>query len=139
MQKAKEISFCQFLQRLDVKIETKFTFNITISDSDQIYFTSHSGNTSSETSCRLLNRSDSLLVANGLPYTLAAQIAYPERQCVAFVGDGGFSMLMADFATAVKYRLPIKIVVLTNGTLGQIKWEQMVFRATPSMEWTCNL
>jgi pyruvate dehydrogenase (quinone) len=41
-------------------------------------------------------------MANGLPYTLAAQIAYPERQCVAFVGDGGFSMLMADFATAVK-------------------------------------
>src|SRR4030088_681244 len=35
-------------------------------------------------------------MANGLPYTLAAQIAYPERQCVAFVGDGGFSMLMAD-------------------------------------------
>ena len=42
-------------------------------------------------------------MANGLPYALAAQIAYPERQCVAFVGDGGFSMLMAEFATAVKY------------------------------------
>ena len=37
---------------------------------------------------------------SGLPYTIAAQIAYPERQCVAFVGDGGFSMLMAEFATA---------------------------------------
>ena len=45
-------------------------------------------------------------MANGLPYTIAAQIAHPERQCVAFVGDGGFSMLMADFATAVKYQLP---------------------------------
>jgi pyruvate dehydrogenase (quinone)/pyruvate oxidase len=70
-------------------------------------------------------------MANGLPYTLAAQVAYPERQCVAFVGDGGFSMLMADFATAVKYKLPVKIVVVNNGTLGQIKWEQMVFLGNP--------
>jgi hypothetical protein len=38
-------------------------------------------------------------MAGGLPYTIAAQIAYPERQCVAFVGDGGFSMLMAEFAS----------------------------------------
>ena len=70
-------------------------------------------------------------MANGLPYTIAAQIAHPERQCVAFVGDGGFSMLMADFATAVKYQLPIKVVVVKNGTLGQIKWEQMVFLGNP--------
>ena len=49
-------------------------------------------------------------MAPGLPYTIAAQLAYPDRQCVAFVGDGGFSMLMADFATAVKYKLPIKVV-----------------------------
>jgi pyruvate dehydrogenase (quinone) len=70
-------------------------------------------------------------MANGLPYTLAAQIAHPERQCVAFVGDGGFSMLMAEFATAVKYHLPVKIVVVKNNTLGQIKWEQMVFLGNP--------
>ena len=66
-------------------------------------------------------------MACGLPYAIAAQIAHPERQCVAFVGDGGFSMLMAEFATAVKYKLPIKVVVIKNNTLGQIKWEQMVF------------
>ena len=70
-------------------------------------------------------------MANGLPYTIAAQVAHPERQCVAFVGDGGFSMLMADFATAVKYQLPIKVVVMKNDTLGQIKWEQMVFLGNP--------
>jgi pyruvate dehydrogenase (quinone) len=70
-------------------------------------------------------------MANGLPYTIAAQVAYPERQCVGFVGDGGFSMLMADFATAVKYQLPIKIVIVKNSTLGQIKWEQMVFLGNP--------
>lgn len=70
-------------------------------------------------------------MAAGLPYALAAQIAYPERQVVAFVGDGGFSMLMGDFVTAVKYQLPIKIVIIKNNTLGQIKWEQMVFLGNP--------
>jgi pyruvate dehydrogenase (quinone)/pyruvate oxidase len=70
-------------------------------------------------------------MAPGLPYTLAAQLAYPQRQCVAFVGDGGFSMLMADFTTAVKYKLPIKVVIIKNNTLGQIKWEQMVFLGNP--------
>jgi pyruvate dehydrogenase (quinone) len=76
-------------------------------------------------------------MANGLPYTIAAQIAYPKRQCVAFVGDGGFSMLMAEFATAVKYKLPIKVVIIKNNTLGQIKWEQMVFLGNP--EYGCDL
>jgi pyruvate dehydrogenase (quinone)/pyruvate oxidase len=70
-------------------------------------------------------------MACGLPYALAAQIAYPERQCVAIVGDGGFSMLMADFVTAVKYHLPIKVVIIKNNVLGQIKWEQMVFLGNP--------
>ncbi|HEY6959269.1 MAG TPA: thiamine pyrophosphate-dependent enzyme [Candidatus Limnocylindria bacterium] len=76
-------------------------------------------------------------MANGLPYTIAAQLAYPDRQCVAFVGDGGFAMLMAEFATAVKYELPIKVVVMRNNTLGQIKWEQMVFLGNP--EYGCDL
>jgi pyruvate dehydrogenase (quinone) len=76
-------------------------------------------------------------MANGLPYTIAAQIAYPERQCVGFVGDGGFSMLMAEFATCVKYRLPVKIIVIKNNTLGMIKWEQMVFLGNP--EYGCEL
>jgi len=70
-------------------------------------------------------------MAPGLPYTIAAQIAYPGRQCVAFVGDGGFTMLMGEFATAVKYRLPIKVVVIKNNVLGMIKWEQMVFLGNP--------
>jgi pyruvate dehydrogenase (quinone)/pyruvate oxidase len=70
-------------------------------------------------------------MANGLPYTIAAQIAHPDRQCVAFIGDGGFSMLMAEFATAVKYKLPIKVIVIKNNVLGMIKWEQMVFLGNP--------
>jgi pyruvate dehydrogenase (quinone) len=76
-------------------------------------------------------------MACGLPYAIAAQIAYPDRQSVALVGDGGFTMLMGEFATAVKYQLPIKIVVIKNNTLGQIKWEQMVFLGNP--EYGCEL
>jgi pyruvate dehydrogenase (quinone) len=76
-------------------------------------------------------------MANALPYAIAAQIAYPERQVVAFVGDGGFSMLMAEFATCVKYELPVKVVIVKNNTLGQIKWEQMVFLGNP--EYGCDL
>jgi len=70
-------------------------------------------------------------MANGFPYAIAAQVAYPERQVVAFVGDGGFSMLMAELATCMKYRLPVKVVIIKNNTLGQIKWEQMVFLGNP--------
>jgi pyruvate dehydrogenase (quinone)/pyruvate oxidase len=70
-------------------------------------------------------------MANALPYAIAAQVAYPERQCVAFVGDGGFSMLMAEFSTAVKYRLPVKVIVFKNNELGMIKWEQLVFLGNP--------
>ncbi len=76
-------------------------------------------------------------MANGLPYAIAAQVAHPQRQCVAFVGDGGFSMLMAEFATAVKYQLPIKIFIIKNNSLGQIKWEQMVMLGNP--EYACEL
>lgn len=76
-------------------------------------------------------------MAPGLPYTIAAQIAYPDRRCVAFVGDGGFTMLMGEFATACKYKLPIVVVILKNNTLGQIKWEQIVFLGNP--EYVCEL
>jgi pyruvate dehydrogenase (quinone)/pyruvate oxidase len=76
-------------------------------------------------------------MAPGVPYAIAAQLAYPDRQCVAFVGDGGFSMLMAEFATCVKYKLPVKVFIIKNNTLGQIKWEQMVFLGNP--EYGCDL
>jgi len=76
-------------------------------------------------------------MACGLPYAIAAQIAYPERQCVAFVGDGAFTMLMGEFATAAKYELPITVVVVKNNTYGMIKWEQMVFLGNP--EYGCEL
>jgi pyruvate dehydrogenase (quinone)/pyruvate oxidase len=65
-------------------------------------------------------------MAPGLPYALAIQHAYPDRQVIAYVGDGGFAMLMAEFHTAMRYGLPIKVVINNNNSLGQILWEQMV-------------
>src|SRR5829696_8124916 len=50
-------------------------------------------------------------MACGLPYAIAAQWAFPGRQCIAFVGDGGLAMLMAELDTAVRYDLPVKVVV----------------------------
>jgi pyruvate dehydrogenase (quinone) len=76
-------------------------------------------------------------MACALPYAIAAAIAYPDRQVVAFVGDGGLSMLLGELATCVKYKLPVKIVVIKNNTLGMIKWEQMVFLGNP--EYACDL
>lgn len=65
-------------------------------------------------------------MAPGLPYAIAMQHAFPGRQVIAFVGDGGFAMLMAEFLTAAQHRLPIKVVINNNNALGQILWEQMV-------------
>jgi pyruvate dehydrogenase (quinone) len=76
-------------------------------------------------------------MACGLPYAIAAAVAYPGRQVVAFVGDGGLTMLMGELATCVKYSLDVKIVVIKNNALGQIKWEQMVFLGNP--EYVCEL
>jgi pyruvate dehydrogenase (quinone)/pyruvate oxidase len=70
-------------------------------------------------------------MAPGLPYAIGAQVAHPDRQVVAFVGDGGFTMLMGEMLTAVKYRLPIKVIIIKNNVLGQIKWEQIVFLGNP--------
>jgi pyruvate dehydrogenase (quinone) len=76
-------------------------------------------------------------MACGLPYAIAAKVAFPERQSIAFVGDGGFTMLMGEFATACKYNLPIVVVIVKNNALGQIKWEQIVFLGNP--EYGCDL
>jgi len=62
----------------------------------------------------------------GLPGAMAAALAYPERQIVCVTGDGGFTMVMADFITTLKYELPVKIFVMNNKSLGMIKQEQKV-------------
>lgn len=73
-------------------------------------------------------------MAPGLPYAIGAQVAFPDRRAVAFVGDGGFSMLMAEVLTAVRYKLPIVVVIVRNDYLGQIRWEQMAFVGNPEFE-----
>ncbi|MDQ1489335.1 MAG: hypothetical protein QOJ23_1849 [Actinomycetota bacterium] len=74
---------------------------------------------------RFMLSSNLASMAAGLPYAIAAQWAHPGRQCIAFVGDGGFAMLMGEFLTAARYGLPVKVFVVNNGGLGQILWEQM--------------
>jgi pyruvate dehydrogenase (quinone) len=70
-------------------------------------------------------------MGNGLPYAIGAALAFPGRQCVCIVGDGGLTMLMGEIATLVKYHLNVKVIVIKNDALGQIKWEQMVQDANP--------
>jgi pyruvate dehydrogenase (quinone) len=70
-------------------------------------------------------------MANGLPYSIGAAVAYPGRQVVCIVGDGGFTMLMGEVATLVKYKLPVKVIIIKNNVLGMIKWEQMAFEGNP--------
>jgi pyruvate dehydrogenase (quinone) len=76
-------------------------------------------------------------MACGMPYAIAAAVAFPDRPVVAVVGDGGFTMLMGDLATCIKYNLNVKIIIIKNNSLGQIKWEQMVFLGNP--EYVCDL
>jgi pyruvate dehydrogenase (quinone) len=76
-------------------------------------------------------------MACGLPYAIAAGLAFPGRRVVAIVGDGGFAMQMGEFATAVRHGLDLKVLVIKNGTLGQIKWEQILFLGNP--EFGCDL
>ncbi|HEX6834027.1 MAG TPA: thiamine pyrophosphate-dependent enzyme [Rudaea sp.] len=64
-------------------------------------------------------------MAPGLSYAIAAQLCYPERQSIAVVGDGGFAQLMGELSTAVKYELPVKIILLKNNSLAEVKFEQI--------------
>jgi pyruvate oxidase len=66
----------------------------------------------------------------GFPGAIAAKLAYPDHQVFCITGDGGFSMAMSDFVTAVKYHLPIIVIVLNNHQLGMIQVEQMMEQYT---------
>jgi pyruvate dehydrogenase (quinone) len=62
-------------------------------------------------------------MANAMPQAIGVQTAYPGRQIVSLSGDGGFSMLMGDLLTLIQHKLPVKIVVFNNGTLGFVELE----------------
>ena len=66
-----------------------------------------------------------------LPHTIGAQVAYPDRQVVAFTGDGCMSMLMGDLATLAQHDLPVKVVVINNHFLRLVVWEQLAFLGNP--------
>jgi pyruvate dehydrogenase (quinone) len=75
-------------------------------------------------------------MAPGVSYAIAGQLAFPGRQSVAVVGDGGFAMLMAELTTAVAHSLPIKIILLKNDSLAEVKFEQ---QEIGNPEYGCNL
>ena len=62
----------------------------------------------------------------GLPGALAAALAYPNRQTICITGDGGLTMVLGDFLTALKYKLPVKVFVMNNKSLAMIMQEQKV-------------
>lgn len=76
-------------------------------------------------------------MASGLPYAIAAGIADPQRPIYAVVGDGGLGMQLGEFSTAVRHNLPLKLLVICNGMLNQIAWEQMMFLGNP--QFACEL
>jgi thiamine pyrophosphate-dependent acetolactate synthase large subunit-like protein len=73
-------------------------------------------------------------MAFGMPAAIGAKLLYPGRQVIAFCGDGGFAMLMCDFATAVKYNLDIKVFIFNNGKLGLIQMEEEAFSGNPEYQ-----
>lgn len=76
-------------------------------------------------------------MACGLPYAIAAGIAFPNRPIFAVVGDGGLAMQLGEFSTAVRYGIPLKMLVIKNNMLNQIVWEQMMFLGNP--QFGCEL
>jgi pyruvate dehydrogenase (quinone) len=64
-------------------------------------------------------------MANAMLHAIGAQVSFPKRQVISLSGDGGFSMMMGDFLTLVQHKLPVKIVLLNNGTLGFVQMEMV--------------
>jgi acetolactate synthase I/II/III large subunit len=65
----------------------------------------------------------------GFPAALGAQLAFPERQVIAFVGDGGFQMTAQELATAVQYRTNVKVIIMNNNSLGMVRqWQEIFYK-----------
>ena len=64
----------------------------------------------------------------GLPAAMGAQIALPDSQVVAIVGDGGFQMTNQEIITAIQYKVPLKVLIMNNGYLGMVRqWQEMFY------------
>jgi pyruvate dehydrogenase (quinone) len=75
-------------------------------------------------------------MANAMLQAIGAQAAYPYRQVISMSGDGGFSMMMGDFITLTQMGLPVKVIVLNNGTLGFVEMEM---KASGFLDTACEL
>ena len=75
-------------------------------------------------------------MANAMLNAIGAQAAFPKRQVISMSGDGGFTMMMGDFVTLAQHRLPVKVVVLNNGTLGFVELEM---KASGFVDTGCDL
>jgi pyruvate dehydrogenase (quinone) len=65
-------------------------------------------------------------MANAMPQAIGAALACPGQQVIAFCGDGGISMMLGDLMTIVQYKLPVKVIVFNNRSLGMVKLEMEV-------------
>jgi acetolactate synthase I/II/III large subunit len=64
----------------------------------------------------------------GLPASVGAKIGKPEKQVVAFIGDGGFQMTIQELGTILHYKIAVKVIILNNGFLGMVRqWQDMFF------------
>jgi len=72
-------------------------------------------------------------MANAMPQSIGAALACPDKQVIAFCGDGGISMMLGDLMTIVQYKLPVKIIIFNNRSLGMVKLEMEV-AGIPDME-----
>ena len=62
----------------------------------------------------------------GFPAAIGAQIARPDKKVIDIAGDGSFQMTIQELATAVNYRLPVKVVILNNQYLGMVRqWQEL--------------
>jgi pyruvate dehydrogenase (quinone) len=75
-------------------------------------------------------------MANAMLHAIGAQAAFPERQVISFSGDGGFTMMMGEFVTLIQTGLPVKIILLNNGTLGFVELEM---KASGFLDTGCDL
>jgi pyruvate dehydrogenase (quinone) len=75
-------------------------------------------------------------MANAMPQAIGAQCTYPKRQVISFSGDGGFTMMMGEFVTLLQIGLPVKVILLNNGTLGFVEMEM---KASGFLDAGCDL
>ena len=75
-------------------------------------------------------------MANAMPMAMGAGLSYPDRQVIAFCGDGGISMLLGDLMTISQYHIPVKIIIFNNRALGMVKLEM---RVQGYMDWQTDM